>query len=187
MWCRDGGDRRRETEDRRRMTAEARYKFQRLQVYDLALYYLDRVYRLAKELPDSERFNLCSHVQRAATSIVLNIAEGSTGQSDAEQNRFLGLALRSYLETVACLDIIERRGYLVCDHLGEVREAGHELFIKLQSFRKALASRKEKGDRKPKTEDGNSGPRSSVPGLRSVDPAPQSPVVRPRSPVRRNP
>jgi hypothetical protein len=24
----------------------------------------------------------------------LNIAEGSTGQSDAEQNRFLGLALR---------------------------------------------------------------------------------------------
>ncbi len=27
---------------------------------------------------------------RAATSIVLNIAEGSTGESDAEQARFLG-------------------------------------------------------------------------------------------------
>jgi four helix bundle protein len=77
-------------------------------------------------------------MERAATSIVLNIAEGSTGQSNAEQNRFLGLALRSYLETVACLDIMERQGYLANNALTEVREFGHKLFIKLQAFRKAL-------------------------------------------------
>ncbi len=114
----------------------------------MALEYVDRVYTLSKKLPASERFNLCNQLERAATSIVLNIAEGSTGQSDAEQNRFLGLALRSYVETVACLDIIERRGYLAGDNLGEVRGAGHELFIKLQSFRKALTEdrRRETGD-----------------------------------------
>ncbi|HLO16671.1 MAG TPA: four helix bundle protein [Anaerolineales bacterium] len=114
------------------------YKFQKLQVYQLALEYFDAVYTLSKQLPDRERFNLTSQVERAATSIVLNIAEGSTGQSDAEQNRFLGLALRSYLETIACCDLIERRAYLSSDSLLPLREQGHQLFVKLSAFRKAL-------------------------------------------------
>ena len=127
---------------------EQRYKFQKLQVYDLALRYLDAVYGLAEKLPASERFNLCDQLQRAATSIVLNIAEGSTGQSDAEQARFLGLALRSYLETMACLDIIERRGYVACDQLGEIRGMGHDVFVRVQSFRKALGAGRTTGDRR---------------------------------------
>jgi four helix bundle protein len=68
----------------------------------------------------------------------VNIAEGSTGQSDAEQNRFLGLALRSYLETIACWDLIERRAYIPEESLISLREQGHQLFIKLSAFRKAL-------------------------------------------------
>jgi four helix bundle protein len=114
------------------------YKFQRLKVYHLALDYSDKVYGLSRNLPVSERFNLQSQMERAATSIILNIAEGSTGQSNAEQNRFLGLALRSYLETIACLDIIERQGYLASVALAKVRDHGHELVIKLQAFRKSL-------------------------------------------------
>ena len=72
------------------------YKFQKLQVYQMALTYVDAIYELSRLLPEREKYNLSSQIERAATSIVLNIAEGSTGQSDAEQNRFLGLALRSY-------------------------------------------------------------------------------------------
>ena len=129
-------DRVRETGDRRPMT----YKVQRLTVYNMALDYLDKVYVLSRSLPGSERFNLQSQLERAATSTVLNIAEGSTSQSDGEQNRFLGLALRSYLETIACLDIVERRGYLDGSLLAGVRVSGHDLFVKLQAFRKALRS-----------------------------------------------
>jgi four helix bundle protein len=114
------------------------YKFQKLQVYRLALEYVDAVYGLSRQLPDRERFNLSSQIERAATSIVLNIAEGSTGQSDAEQNRFLGLALRSYLETVACCDLIERRAYMTRESLTPLREQGHQFFIKLSAFRKSL-------------------------------------------------
>jgi len=65
------------------------YKFQKLQVYQSALDYVDAVYELTKLLPEREKFNLSSQIERAATSIALNIAEGSTGQTDAEQNRFL--------------------------------------------------------------------------------------------------
>jgi four helix bundle protein len=114
------------------------YKFQELTVYQMALDYVDNVYSLSSRLPSSEQFNLRSQLERATTSIVLNIAEGSTGQSDAEQKRFLGLAVRSYLETVACWDLIERRSYLSTSDLNKVREFGHQLFIKLQAFRKRL-------------------------------------------------
>jgi four helix bundle protein len=96
------------------------------------------VYALSRQLPDSEKFNLRSQLERAATSIVLNIAEGSTGQSDAEQYRFLGHALRSYLETVACFDLIELRKYITVDVLTNIRQLGHRLFIKLQALRKSL-------------------------------------------------
>ncbi len=114
------------------------YKFQKLRVYQMSLDYTDAIYALSFRLPDSEEFNLRSQIQRAATSIVLNIAEGSTGQSDAEQRRFLGHAIRSYLETIACLDIIERRSYLPSEELTSVRKSGHLLFIKIQAFRKSI-------------------------------------------------
>jgi four helix bundle protein len=114
------------------------YKFQKLQVYQLALAYVDAVYELSRKLPERERFNLSSQIERAATSIALNIAEGSTGQSDAEQNQFLGMALRSYLETTACHDLIERQAYLDPVTLIPLREQGHIIFIELSAFRKSL-------------------------------------------------
>ena len=140
-------DRGRTTEDRpatvKFKTVAARigkptYKFQRLEVYQVALEYLNLLYELAKTFPAEEKYNLTSQLQRAATSIVLNIAEGSTGQSDAEQYRFLGFAMRSYLETVACLDIAEMRGLVHEDGLHDIRELGHRLFTKLQAFRRSL-------------------------------------------------
>jgi four helix bundle protein len=116
------------------------YKFQRLRVYQMALDYQDMIYGLSAELPDDERFNLVSQIPRAAVSIALNIAEGSTGQSDAEQHRFLGHALRSYLETVACMDIIERRGYLLQEVMTSARQAGHPPFVALQAFRAKIGT-----------------------------------------------
>ena len=130
------------------------YKFQKLEVYQLGLDFVDRIYEVTNQLSDSERFNLRSQLERAVTSIVLNIAEGSTGQSDLEQNRFLGMALRSYIETVACLDLIERRKYLKPDVLTMSREFGHRLFVKLQAFRRSLRKR---SDRDTKDQSPSSG------------------------------
>lgn len=114
------------------------YKFQELQVYKVSLDYLDQIYVIAKQLPATEKFNLKLQIERAATSVVLNIAEGSTGQSDAEQCRFLGLASRSYLETIACIDIMTRRKYFQESDLKDIKDLGHRLFVKLQAFKKAI-------------------------------------------------
>jgi four helix bundle protein len=55
------------------------YKFEQLDVWTLALDYIDLVYKIAESLPRSEEYNLKSQITRAATSVALNIAEGSQG------------------------------------------------------------------------------------------------------------
>ncbi len=119
------------------------YKFQRLEIYNLALEYIDGSYEIAAKLPSSENFNLKSQLTRAATSIALNIAEGSTSQTDAEQSRFLGMALRSLVETVACQDLIERRGYVSSEELQNARTAGSKLFAKVQAMKRSLGQQQQ--------------------------------------------
>ena len=116
------------------------YKFEQLEVWKLALDYIDITYKLAENLPRAEDYNLKSQITRAATSIALNIAEGSQGQSDAEQARFLVIAIRSLIETVACQQIIQRRGYLLDENLlKKIYDDSQLLVRKLQSFRKSLS------------------------------------------------
>ncbi len=115
------------------------FKFEKLEVYQLALAYIDEIYDLSSQLPKSEEYNLKSQIVRAATSVALNIAEGSTGQSDAEQNRFLGMAVRSVLETVACLHIIRRRKFITDNVLlDRAEEDARILASKLHAFRNSL-------------------------------------------------
>ncbi|MCC7119388.1 MAG: four helix bundle protein [Anaerolineales bacterium] len=115
------------------------YKFEQLDVWKLSLEYIDSIYLMAEKLPKSEEYNLKSQIIRAATSISLNIAEGSTGQSDAEQARFLGMAIRSLIETVACQRLIQRRNYVQDEvFMKKVYEDSQGLARKLQSFRKFL-------------------------------------------------
>jgi four helix bundle protein len=55
------------------------HKFEKLEVWQLAIEYTDLCYSLADQLPKREEYNLASQVRRAAVSVALNIAEGSTG------------------------------------------------------------------------------------------------------------
>ncbi len=116
------------------------YKFEQLDVWKLALDYIDLIYKVAGNLPRSEEYNLKSQITRAATSIALNIAEGSQGQSDAEQARFLGMSIRSLIETVACQEIIRRRKYFQDEALlNKAYEDSQMLARKLQAFRKSIS------------------------------------------------
>jgi len=118
------------------------FKFENLDVWKLSLEYSDLIYELADKLPELEKYNLKSQIIRAATSISLNIAEGSTGQSDAEQSRFLGMAIRSLIETIACQRLITRRNYVNDKFfIDKVDQKAQELAKRLFTFRKTLQIR----------------------------------------------
>jgi len=118
------------------------FKFEKLEVYQRALDYIALMYKVARQLPKSEEHNLKPQIVRAATSAALNIAEGSTGQTNAEQSRFLGMAIRSVLETVACQQIIRRQGLLDDTALLEQAQGQAEtLVVKLQAMRRSIAPR----------------------------------------------
>lgn len=115
------------------------FKFEKLDVWKAALAYLDLIYTIAGHLPAVEEQNLKAQMVRAATALTLNIAEGSTGESDEDQAHFLALAIRSLLETVAGQHIIHRRKYLEDPAL--LRQAYKEaqaLAAQLHTMRKAI-------------------------------------------------
>jgi four helix bundle protein len=116
------------------------FKFEKLEVWRLALDYVDAAYELAAGLPRSEDYNLKAQLTRAATSVALNIAEGSTGQTNAEQARFIGLATRSLIETVACQHLIVRRK-LITDRekIQALYKQADHLAVKLQAMRRTIA------------------------------------------------
>jgi four helix bundle protein len=115
------------------------FKFEKLRVWTQALDYIDLIYELASQLPRSEEYNLKSQITRAATSVALNIAEDSISQSNAEQARFLSMAIRSLVETVACQHIMNRRQILLDQEL--LRRAykdAETLTASLHTLRKTL-------------------------------------------------
>lgn len=88
------------------------FKFENLKIWQLALELSGEISEMVKSFPKDELFILTSQVKRAADSVVLNIAEGSTLQSKAEFKRFLIIANRSALEVVACFYLARQRGYI---------------------------------------------------------------------------
>ena len=84
-------------------------------------------YVISKKFPKEEMFGLTNQFRRAATSIVLNIAEGSGCESPKEFSKFLNYALRSKHETVACLDIAEQLGYISRDESGKLKRELEEI------------------------------------------------------------
>ena len=88
------------------------FKFESLKIWNKALDLSVEADELAKAFPKYEMFNLCSQLRRAADSVVLNIAEGCTGQTNPEFKRFLDYSLRSGIEVVSCLFIARKKNYI---------------------------------------------------------------------------
>ena len=81
---------------------------------------------------------MTSQFKRAADSITLNIAEGSIGQSDKEQRRFLGYSIRSVAESVSCLYLSIRRHYITQAEFDFLYSQAETIMGKTITFRKGI-------------------------------------------------
>lgn len=79
--------------------------YHQIDIWQRAMTFAARIYEFSAQLPDTERYNLTAQVRRAATSVPLNIAEGSGSATNGDFARFLGYAYRSLKEVVTCLEL----------------------------------------------------------------------------------
>lgn len=114
------------------------FKFENLIVWQKAMDMNDSIFLLSKTFPSDERYNLISQIKRAADSVILNIAEGSTSQSNAEFVRFLNYSMRSVVEVVCALFIAKRRKYIDNIKFDEMYSSCEELVKMIQSLKKSL-------------------------------------------------
>ena len=113
-----------------------KFKFEELEVWELALDAVDEVYDVLEKYPDDERFDLVRQGRKSVTSIALNLAEGSI-RSKKEFSQFLRIALGSLVETAANMKIGIRRQYISQDDLDSVKSI-EPLYFKLMKLRKSL-------------------------------------------------
>lgn len=114
------------------------FKFEKLEVWQKALEISNDIHNLTRDFPKEELYILTSQIKRAADSVGLNIAEGSTGQSNAEFRQFLGYAIRSAIEVVACLFIGRKRSLIQEDAFNQLYSKMEAIIRMVQALRKSL-------------------------------------------------
>ena len=85
---------------------------QKLEVYNSSKAFVQECYRISRSLPDIEKYGMISQIRRAALSVHLNIAEGSSRKSETERKRYYEVARGSLIEIDAALDIANALDYL---------------------------------------------------------------------------
>jgi four helix bundle protein len=114
------------------------FKFEKLIVWQKAIDLSADIHELTQTFPKEELYILTSQIKRAADSIALNIAEGSTGQSNVEFSRFLGYALRSNIEVVSCLYLGQKRNLINQEDFDKIYQQCKEILAMINSLRYSL-------------------------------------------------
>lgn len=100
--------------------------YKKLKIWKQGIQIVKQTYALTNQLPESEKFNLISQMNRASVSIPSNIAEGCSSNSDKDFNRFLQIALGSCFELDTQCEVlhalkfgVEREGIVLQNLLDE--------------------------------------------------------------------
>ena len=114
--------------------------FRNYKVWQDAVDYATKVYKITSEMPWFEKKGLCDQLQRAVVSISSNIAEGAAKPSDIEFAHFLDTSLGSAFEVETQLLISKNVGYIspnIYDSLlGELNEIERQINGLISSLRK---------------------------------------------------
>ena len=114
------------------------FKFEKLDIWKLSIDFANDVHQLTRIYPKEEMFSLISQFKRASDSISLNIAEGAIGQTNPEQRKFIGYAIRSLAECVNCLYLSIKREYISQEEFDKFYQQSEMLFAKMNKFRSCI-------------------------------------------------
>jgi four helix bundle protein len=91
------------------------YRFEKLDVWQLAKDLSKDIYLVTKEFPDDERYGLISQIRRASLSVCSNISEGTGRVTQNDQRHFYQMAYGSLMEVINQFIISHELGYIEID------------------------------------------------------------------------
>lgn len=111
------------------------FDHERLKVYSEAIRFVGWVSPILEELP--AKVAARDQLDRASTSVPLNLAEGNAKRSYAERSRYFEIARGSGVECAACLDVLVAKGKLSPD----LARQGKEILVEVVSMTAGLIAR----------------------------------------------
>lgn len=111
--------------------------FEKLNVYQDAIVLSLKLYKLTNKFPRHEQFGLVSQLRRAAVSIALNIAEG-TSRSKREFAHFLDMARGSCYELIPLLRLSFELRYIEKAQQEELTQEVDNLAKRINALKKSL-------------------------------------------------
>ena len=114
--------------------------FEDLQVWKDSRILVKTVYQLTSEGKFSKDFGLKEQIQRAAVSIMNNIAEGFERNNNKEYIKFLGYSKGSAGEVRSMLYVATDLGYISQDSFNTLYQMSINIITQLSNFIKYLKS-----------------------------------------------
>ena len=114
------------------------FRFETLEIWQMAKEYATRVYAFTAKFPRHEDYGLKSQLNRAVNSIALNIAECTAKNSNRAFDYHLEIALGSTFEVVAGAFLAKDRAYLTEVERNNLYKYGQRLAKSINAFRNTL-------------------------------------------------
>jgi len=115
--------------------------YKNIEIWGLSYNFVLDMYALTEKFPESERNNLTSQMRRAATSIPLNIAEGSSRKSTKEFLNFLNYAYGSAKELDVLLSLSKDLKFVNKEEYDVAYKKLDKLMAKLYAFLQNIEKR----------------------------------------------
>jgi four helix bundle protein len=108
--------------------------FRELNVWQDGRKFVNQIYDVTEKFPSDERYGLTSQLNRASVSIILNIAEGASRQSEKDFARFLEISIGSAFEVETILLISSDRQLLSSEKADSLIDEVHSIQRRLNAF-----------------------------------------------------
>jgi len=118
-----------------------KFRFEDLEIWQLAIEIADKLFDIADKLEKEKLFRFAEQLRGAAMSISNNIAEGSGSDSNREFAQFLNIARRSAFENANILRILYRRKLISEGELSLISKNLDYLCRKITNFKRTLRSK----------------------------------------------
>ena len=115
--------------------------YQDLDVWNIGIDLVLRIYAVVGRLPPSERFELSAQMRRAVVSVPSNIAEGHARRRPKPYLNHVEIALGSLAELVTCLVVARRLGFLTQAEFDEETRGTDRVGQMLHGLSRSLARR----------------------------------------------